>query len=112
MPVSPVVLENKVLPLLQDGRRAVPEERVLKNDYFVSNQEFLFSGHVDPEVWVGLKKIVEGDSFHGSDGLDQYSVHPGFVKSRVGEQNENPGFGVACHSRILRMVSLRKAKIR
>ena len=58
--IGEAMFENQVLPLLQQGRGALPIERVLKDDDVVGEQSLLFTGHIDVEVGVLLVEIAEG----------------------------------------------------
>ena len=59
------MLEHEVLPLLEQRRRAVPEERVLEDDHVVLDEQRLLARHVDVEVGIGLVEIVQGQAGAG-----------------------------------------------
>ena len=61
--IGPTVLEDQILPILQDRRRALPVDRVLEDHYVMTLKQPLFVLHVDVEVRIGLVKVVNGDPF-------------------------------------------------
>ena len=75
-PVGPAVLQHEILPLFQQWRRAVPEERVLENDNVVGQQERLLARHVNVEGGVLLVEVVERDALAPRQMCQQPAVHP------------------------------------
>ena len=89
VPYAPTVLEDQVLPLLDEGRRAVPEERVLADDDVVGEQQILLAPDVDVEVRVGLVEVVDVYPLDRARRLEQGAVGPRPFERGVGEEEED-----------------------
>ena len=87
--VGPPVLEHQILPFLEDRRRRVPIERVLKDHDLVIRQKSLFARDVDVVCRIGLIEIVDRDSIDTANGIDQHPVDPRFADRRVRKEDEH-----------------------
>ena len=74
-PVGEAVFEHEVLPLLQDGGRTVPVERVLEDDEVVRGEEPLLVLHVELEIVVPLVEVVKRDAIQPAHGVRQCPLH-------------------------------------
>ena len=74
-PVGPAVRKHEILPLLENGGCAVPEKRMVIDQYIVGFQQMLFVLHVDVEVWIDLVEVVKRHPFQHLHGLFQNPVN-------------------------------------
>ena len=72
--LGPGVLENQVVPLLDDGRCRVPVERVLEDNDVVAFAKLLFVGDINEEIWVAGVKIMKRNAIERFHGLPQCRI--------------------------------------
>ena len=88
------MLQHQVLPFLQDRRRAVPEDRVLKDDYVMVGEKLLLPLHIDIELGILLVEIVKGHPGKLPHMIRENPVDVGFLQRRMGKQNQNSRHGI------------------
>jgi hypothetical protein len=74
VPVCPAVLEDKILPLLQNRGCRLPEEEVVQDDDVMGGKQILFTGYVDRKIRLCLVEVMKGDAFHRLDAQEQDTV--------------------------------------
>ena len=87
--VGPAMLEDEVLPLLQQRRRAVPEEGVLENDDVVGDEQRLLARHVDVEIGICLVEVVDGETLALRQLGQEAPMHPRSLEGRMRELDED-----------------------
>ena len=87
--IRPAMLQHQVHPLLQDRRRAVPEEGVLQDDDIVTHEQLLLALDVDVEVRISLVKIVKLHTLETSYGLHQCAVDLRFFERWMSKEDQN-----------------------
>lgn len=87
--VGEAVLQDQILPLLQQSRSVAPIERVLQNDDVMGEQGLLLVGNIDVEVGIFLTEVVKRHARHVVDGLNHAQIGVGPVEGGVGEEYED-----------------------
>ena len=70
------VLEDEILPFFQQGRSAVPVERMLEDDELVIAEGLLLGGDVDVEIEVLFVQILKCHTRQISYRIDESSIDP------------------------------------
>ncbi len=72
--MRPAVLQHEILPLLQGGWRAIPEERMLQHHQLVRRKQSLFAGKVDIEFRIDLVEVMKRNPSQVTHGVSQSSI--------------------------------------
>ena len=70
------MLQDQVLPLLQERGRAVPVEGELEDHDVVVFEQLLLPGHIHMEARVGFIQVVEGQVRMVGDPPEEFPVDP------------------------------------
>ncbi len=87
--VGKPVLQDQVLPLLQDGGSGVPVERVLEHHHLVRQQALLLAFDIDLKIEILGVQIDQRDAFQHSRGFGHVAVDFGVILRWVGKQHQH-----------------------
>ena len=89
------MFQDQVLPLLQNSRRTIPEERMMEDDDVVLLSERLFPSHVDVKLGIRLIQIVYGDAFDIRESNPDTGVDARLLEGRMSKEDKDAFHGGA-----------------
>ena len=93
--VGPAMFQYQVLPLFEEGWRAIPIKGVLQDDQIMVGQQLLFTGNVDVKIRISLVEIIQGDARQLGQAAQQLAMNARLFQRRMGKQNQDASHSAA-----------------